>query len=256
MSNTRPPRTAASRPVLLMSALAVLLGGGGCGSQPGDEPDAGAIDAGAIDAGAPDAGAVDSGTHDSGIDAGSSDAGPPDASTAFSWNNGCAGCHTNEANTTVATNPSLEGRLSLFHTANSSFTSTWGTQQGHLCEPCHVQAEPTLTTIHASPTGAVPTKLVKTEVPDTTCLTCHVSYAALAALTVNSTVLTDTGTSLTENGVKKVVNPHLAPTLTQAHIDVKMGCKSCHGSHKTTSAIDYCVSCHHEGVWECKTCHK
>lgn len=173
-----------------------------------------------------------------------------DNTTAAFWDVDCGGCHETETSATAASDPAVEGLLGQFHDANGSFTAAGGT-----CKPCHGLAEATLETLHDPPTGTPPSRLWKTEVSETACLGCHGSYDALAARTASSTVLTDSGRGMTEGGVPKVVNPHEAPTLTPAHVAAGMNCGSCHGSHRTKSAAEYCTSCHHANVYECHTCH-
>ncbi|NTW29454.1 MAG: hypothetical protein HGA39_08865 [Coriobacteriia bacterium] len=93
-------------------------------------------------------------------------------------------------------------------------------------------------------------KLTKTMVDEKTCLSsaCHnTTLAELVKKTVASTVLTDA------NGT--VINPHLAPTLTKAHVDAKMTCSKCHAMHVKLDPKAYCVSCHHQSVFVCGTCH-
>ncbi|NTW28935.1 MAG: hypothetical protein HGA39_06200 [Coriobacteriia bacterium] len=122
---------------------------------------------------------------------------------------------------------------------------------GVKCMSCHVDAEG-LKSAHAGVTSesVMPTKLTKTVVDQTTCLSsaCHnTTLAELAKKTAGVTVLTDSkGTT---------VNPHLAPTLTKAHVDAEMTCTSCHTMHKATNQKMYCLSCHHAEVFECGTCH-
>ena len=79
------------------------------------------------------------------------------------------------------------------------------------------------------------------------CLGCHGSLESLAALTVDSIVLTDS------NGT--VVNPHDLPQ-SDSHVSFKVNeCYNCHKMHKSYEAIDYCYGCHHKQVFECGTCH-
>lgn len=94
----------------------------------------------------------------------------------------------------------------------------------------------------------MPKKLKKSEVSEDLCLGCHTSYEALTALTADCTLLTD------ENGT--VVNPHALPEVAD-HDPIT--CISCHTAHgdKTLeeTASSKCLSCHHENVYECGTCH-
>ncbi|NTW28892.1 MAG: hypothetical protein HGA39_05955 [Coriobacteriia bacterium] len=122
---------------------------------------------------------------------------------------------------------------------------------GVKCMSCHTD-EAALKSAHEGATGTspMPMALKNTTVDQKTCLSsaCHnTTLAELAVKTTTSTVLKDT------NGT--VVNPHLAPTLNQAHIDAKMTCTDCHSVHAVKDPNQYCISCHHKNVFECGTCH-
>lgn len=114
------------------------------------------------------------------------------------------------------------------------------------CVDCH--ADDALIDVHANAKvdAKLPTKLKKTEVVEA-CATCH-TIDALIEATVDSKALTDSDGN--------VVNPHDVPTV-KDHKDIT--CDSCHKMHSDGSAAkraaDLCVSCHHEDVYECYTCH-
>lgn len=137
--------------------------------------------------------------------------------------------------------------------SNSACLASKHQAQGAKCTTCHNDAT-TLASVHADmSTAKVPTKLSKTTVDNSVCLGCHGSWDALAAKTTNVTVLTDA------NGT--VVNPH---SITSAAIDVKgqhdkIQCVDCHSMHTTDTADTLgpaeCLSCHHQNVYQCGTCH-
>lgn len=170
---------------------------------------------------------------------GSSSGGTTQPPTAFEeWD--CSTCHAAQATTTVTANPAVDGVIAADHQKLGRAT----------CLQCHTDVA-ALTTLHGTSGAGTPPAvgdgLTATKVDEATCLGCHGSYDQLATATASSTVLTD------RNGT--TVNPHLAPSLTASHVAAKMTCGSCHGSHATASAMDYCISCHHEGVFQCHTCH-
>ena len=119
------------------------------------------------------------------------------------------------------------------------------------CATCH--ADQKLGDLHdgATPDAKMPKKLKKTEVDDEVCLNCHESYEALAEKSTGSQALVD------DNGT--VVNPHALPDVADHG---PIGCVDCHTVHKdadkpvTEKAKDKCLSCHHENVFECGTCHE
>lgn len=92
--------------------------------------------------------------------------------------------------------------------------------------------------------------LKRTSVDDQTCLTsdCH-TLEEVAAGTPDDAVLVDA------NGT--AVNPHDIHNIGQSHGDIK--CADCHVTHQEGEALqhanDKCLSCHHENVYECGTCH-
>jgi hypothetical protein len=89
------------------------------------------------------------------------------------------------------------------------------------------------------------------------CLKCHGSYEELAELTADSTDFVDGG------GI--VANPHiygggLSDTTTDL-VHTAMPCLTCHTSiHSSpdilTTAMYYCVSCHHTYDFYCVSCHE
>lgn len=115
------------------------------------------------------------------------------------------------------------------------------------CVTCHV--DDTLIDIHANAKADAkpPTKLKKSDVPAEACMACHTSDALIAA-TSQSEVLKDADGT--------VVNPHDLPAVKDHK---KIDCDSCHKMHSSSSpknvADELCVSCHHEDVYECYTCH-
>lgn len=155
-----------------------------------------------------------------------------DAAIAVAWSAdmACSSCHAHEAQTESDT-----ACLASKHEADS-------------CESCHGTAEG-LAGAHAnaSADASMPTKLSKEHaVSEEACLACHGSWDELAAKSVDVTVLTDAdGTT---------VNPH-AMDRTGDHAAIT--CTSCHSVHEAeTDQKELCLSCHHEDVFECRTCHE
>jgi hypothetical protein len=156
---------------------------------------------------------------------------------AFTWSNDseCSVCHITEAQSL----------------SNSATQAALHEAEGLDCATCHVDAQ-ALTAAHKDATSSskMPIRLKTTKVEAETCLTgCHESLEMLAATTESSTALTDSE--------GKVVNPHELP---QGGDHSIIRCVSCHTVHTdepvSKSAKDLCVSCHHEDVFECGTCHK
>ena len=116
-----------------------------------------------------------------------------------------------------------------------------------VCIDCHV--DDTLVELHANakPDAKLPSKLKKSDVPAEACMACHTSDALIEA-TARSEVLKDADGT--------VVNPHDLPVVKDHK---KIDCDSCHKMHAASSpknvADELCVSCHHEDVYECYTCH-
>lgn len=90
------------------------------------------------------------------------------------------------------------------------------------------------------------TRLRTTKVTSETCTAsgCHDDEAARKEVTAGLTLLTD------NNGT--TVNPHDLPT-GEGHNAIS--CSSCHKGHETIEADKFCITCHHEHVYECGTCH-
>lgn len=119
------------------------------------------------------------------------------------------------------------------------------------CAQCHSD-ESALAAVHEGKTASdkMPTRLKKTSVDDTFCLSCHYGDRdGLIAATEGVAVLTDSeGTSR---------NPH-DPQGIAEHED--LACSDCHKMHSDEAVQDVamkeCVTCHHEGVFACHTCHE
>lgn len=146
----------------------------------------------------------------------------------------CSLCHVIEGETAEDT-----ATLCGFHAA-----------LGQQCSSCH-DDEQTLTTIHEGATqdsAAAVKKLRKSDVSESTCESCHGSLDTIAAETEGTAVLED------ERGTK--VNPHALPS--SSNHDA-ISCSDCHKGHDaeptTETAYTVCLSCHHEDVFECGTCH-
>lgn len=155
---------------------------------------------------------------------------------AFTWDStaDCSVCHQEE------------------HDSFAEATTTVGfhATQGLTCSTCHTDSS-ALQTIHKKVTSAskTPIRLKSTKVEQAACLSCHESLESLAQKSAGSIVLTDA------NGM--VVNPHALPENSDHAI---ISCVSCHKMHNDETvektAQDLCISCHHEKVFECNTCHK
>lgn len=152
---------------------------------------------------------------------------------AFAMDITCTGCH---AKATEAM-------------GQTGFTGAYHATQE--CTSCHSD-EAGLTTAHSNrfdaKSAASLVALTKTKIDPEMCYSCHGSMEELAAKTADCTVLTD------ENG--KTVNPHDLP---EGHFGVNVDCGSCHKMHSAvdtaTSAQNSCMTCHHNNVYECGTCH-
>lgn len=117
------------------------------------------------------------------------------------------------------------------------------------CITCHANTDGSMAKAHERyETAKQPAKLKRTEVTSGVCLSCHIE-TELKEATADVTALTD--------GNGTVVNPHDLPQ-TEDHADA-IACSSCHKMHLPESAIDTapqaCLSCHHDNVYECGTCH-
>ena len=115
------------------------------------------------------------------------------------------------------------------------------------CATCHIESEGLEKGHKKLNSGKEATRLKKSEVDASICLTCH-QPEKLVEATADYTGLTDTkGTT---------VNPHELPKVGN-HETIQ--CFNCHQVHSekaiTETAIAACNSCHHAGVFECNTCH-
>jgi len=118
------------------------------------------------------------------------------------------------------------------------------------CVSCH-DDERALGAVHKNVTAssAVTTFPMKTVVRQQACQQsgCHdVSSEEYINQGANYTQLVDI------NGTR--VNPHEVMGLSEGHS--KTTCSSCHAMHAAEiKAYETCVPCHHQGVYECNTCH-
>jgi hypothetical protein len=125
--------------------------------------------------------------------------------------------------------------------------------EGVACATCHTDTDGKLTKAHDNyATDKLPTKLKTTKVSQESCLTagCHATDE-LKTLTANVTVLKDSeGT---------IVNPHDLPDV-EGHQKGAAACSNCHKMHTAADLADTaqkaCLSCHHEDVYACYTCHE
>ncbi len=149
----------------------------------------------------------------------------------WSMESDCAQCHASEST-------SMTG-FDCFAKAHAD--------EGYVCVDCHVD-EAALSDVHKdSASGNPATKLVKTEVGEDICLSCHGSFDEIADKTADVALVDDKGTA---------VNPHALPSSKDHDA---LACADCHVSHEEASALDeaqsLCASCRHSGVFECGTCH-
>lgn len=160
----------------------------------------------------------------------------PIASVDFTWSpdSDCSMCHADEAK-------SLQ---------DSTFPAAVHEREAVECATCHGD-ESKLSAAHegALPDSEMPTRLKSTAVAEQVCLDCHDDAAALAQATAGSTALVDSeGTA---------ANPHALPD-SEDHEGIS--CSDCHKMHSSDpvdkTAMNACLSCHHEGVFECYTCHE
>lgn len=147
----------------------------------------------------------------------------------------CINCHSMEAD-------SADDSSTLY-----GFHVSTGSEEP--CITCHNEEE-LLIKVHKTYYASTPSVegLTKTQVSSEQCLSCH-SLDEIARTTSEVILLTDI------NG--KVVNPHQLP---QGSDHESINCSDCHKMHtdKTLlpeTAMGVCVSCHHEKVFECGTCH-
>ena len=171
-------------------------------------------------------------------DAATEESADPMAGQPVNWTmeSDCATCHTVEAaSATDAACPQ-----DVAHEAEDI-----------TCVQCHTQ-EDVLTTEHADVKfGDKPASKATVDTVDpATCISCHGDLAEVAALTADSTALTD------DKGT--TVNPHERPAGAK-HEENPATCTDCHNNHSKDlpkDAMKYCAQCHHRGVFECGTCHE
>lgn len=118
------------------------------------------------------------------------------------------------------------------------------------CTDCHDDFD-VLAQCHEGATADKATSvrfLKRTDVEVETCVLCH-NPTDLAEKTADSTAVID------DNGT--TVNPHDLPDSAREHAYIN--CVKCHQMHKASDAAyaanDYCMGCHHDGIYECGTCH-
>lgn len=158
-----------------------------------------------------------------------------------------------QMDTALQVNWSPEMDCTFCHTVEAAsytqdMTASFHSEQD--CVVCHDDGA-LLSEAHAEITmnDNLPARLsIAAEISDELCESCH-SLESRSQATMGSTILTD------ENGT--IVNPHMLP---DSHQDQKVSCTDCHVMHKindiASSAQNTCVSCHHENVYQCGTCHE
>lgn len=117
------------------------------------------------------------------------------------------------------------------------------------CAACHNDSE-ALVAKHegATPDSKMPKVLKASTVSDETCLSCHYgTKEELKAATSDLKLVDKEGTEQ---------NPHdLSPIGDHEALE----CRNCHAMHEEGTneehAHEVCLSCHHEDVFECHTCH-
>ena len=116
------------------------------------------------------------------------------------------------------------------------------------CTDCHADEKGLAKGHKKAKEGVAQVKrLKKSEVDGEICLTCH-KQEDLAKATAGQDVLADKeGTG---------VNPHDLPAVEEHQC---VSCASCHYMHRDKPALEaapaVCDGCHHDGVYECFTCH-
>ncbi|WP_139652409.1 cytochrome c3 family protein [Raoultibacter phocaeensis] len=160
----------------------------------------------------------------------------PVSAVAFTWSpdSDCAMCHAIESE-------SMQ---------DSAYPAALHEQEAADCPTCHAD-DSKLSVAHEGvlPDSEMPQRLKSTAVPEQLCLDCHDDVAVLAQATEDRAALIDSeGT---------VVNPH---ELSESEDHEGVSCSDCHKMHSSDPveeiAIGACLSCHHEGVFECYTCHE
>ena len=186
------------------------------------------------------------------------------AQTEYKWSMDldCALCHAKEAASLGLTAAAEEGtadgakadaemtdeELGSAHTTEvAAYARTHVQDFKFECATCHIESEGLEKGHKKLNSGKEATRLKKSEVDASICLTCH-QPEKLVEATADYTGLTDTkGTT---------VNPHELPKV-GTHETIQ--CFNCHQVHSekaiTETAIAACNSCHHAGVFECNTCH-
>lgn len=186
------------------------------------------------------------------------------AQTEYKWSMDldCALCHAKEAASLGLTAAAEEGtadgakadaemtdeELGSAHTTEvAAYARTHVQNFKFECATCHIESEGLEKGHKKLNSGKEATRLKKSEVDASICLTCH-QPEKLVEATADYTGLTDTkGTT---------VNPHELPKVGN-HETIQ--CFNCHQVHSekaiTETAIAACNSCHHAGVFECGTCH-
>ncbi|MEQ3361465.1 cytochrome c3 family protein [Raoultibacter massiliensis] len=160
--------------------------------------------------------------------------GKDDAAVQVAWSSDsdCTSCHAMEASSMT----------------DASYLCATHEQQGSTCTTCHTD-DGALSDVHENATDLTKTakKLKKTEVAESVCLSCH-DNGEIKAATADLALLTD------DNG--KTVDPHDLPTNAEHEV---IECASCHAMHSAEGADEQatakCLSCHHQNVYECHTCH-
>ena len=189
---------------------------------------------------APSAPAADSNSSGGGSAAPAEQEGGDDAMAGqpvnWTMESDCAMCHTAEAES--ATDAACAQGVA--HEA-----------QGVTCVTCHTD-EAVLSQAHDGVAmGDKPaTKPSVITVDEATCIACHGELSDMAALTADSTALTD------DKGT--TVNPHERPAGAK-HEENPATCTDCHNNHSKDlpkDAMKYCAQCHHRGTFECGTCHE
>lgn len=176
------------------------------------------------------------GTAD-GQDRSSQDSGSetPAVQVSLGLDSDCSMCHTVESASMDGIRCDFEGR------------------ENSQCTVCHFGSdEVEMQTVHenASASEDMPSKLRSTKVENELCLECHYgTNEALVAATGDIPSVTD------KNGLS--VNPHAQALGSESHEVLE--CSYCHDVHQSAdvqkNAEETCNSCHHQGVFECNTCH-
>ena len=186
------------------------------------------------------------------------------AQTEYKWSMDldCALCHAKEAAVLGLTGAAEEGtadgakadagmtdeELGSAHTTEvATYARTHVQDFKFECTTCHIESEGLEKAHKKLNSGKEATRLKKSAVDDSICLTCHQPEKLIEA-TADYTGLTDTK--------ETTVNPHDLPKV-ENHKTIQ--CVDCHQVHSekaiTETAIAVCNSCHHAGVFECGTCH-